>query len=164
MSGREGRNRKRRRITERVQFKFVLSFFLLVTGLIVLLNTLPIAASRDLVFKEKESSLLGQAAVVSSSLSGLDRMTPDSVGQVMDLLELSSSSRFLVTDAAGLVLYDSDQPAFEGRYALLREVQYALNGKRYGFIFIVDNPAHFQRRYAVNFSRGGVRAFSNHLF
>ncbi len=130
MSGREGRNRKRRRITERVQFKFVLSFFLLVTGLIVLLNTLPIAASRDLVFKEKESSLLGQAAVVSSSLSGLDRMTPDSVGQVMDLLELSSSSRFLVTDAAGLVLYDSDQPAFEGRYALLREVQYALNGKQ----------------------------------
>ncbi|CSS39180.1 Uncharacterised protein [Shigella sonnei] len=42
--------------------------------------------------------------------------------------------------------------------------QDALNGKRYGFIFIVDNPAHFQRRYAVNFSRGGVRAFSNHLF
>ena len=46
----EGRkNEKRRRITERVQFKFVLSFALLVAGLLVLLNTYPIATSRDLV-------------------------------------------------------------------------------------------------------------------
>ena len=38
---------KRRGITERVQFKFVLSFCALLAGLIVLLNTYPIAASRD---------------------------------------------------------------------------------------------------------------------
>ena len=111
----EGRkNEKRRRITERVQFKFVLSFALLVAGLLVLLNTYPIATSRDLVFKEKESSLLSQAAVISSSLSGLDPLTPDSVGQVIDLLELSSSSRVMVTDSAGLVLYDSGKPDYEG--------------------------------------------------
>ena len=125
-----GRNGKRRKITERVQFKFVLSFFLLVAGLLVLLNTYPIATSRDLVFKEKESSLLSQAAVISSALSGLDQMTPDSVGQVMDLLELSSSSRIVVTDGSGLVLYDSEEPSYEGRYALLREVEYALEGKQ----------------------------------
>lgn len=130
MSGKNGRNGKRRRITERVQFKFVLSFFLLVAGLLVLLNTYPIATSRDLVFKEKESSLLSQAAVISSALSGLDQMTPDSVGQVMDLLELSSSSRIVVTDGSGLVLYDSKEPSYEGRYALLREVEYALEGKQ----------------------------------
>ena len=124
------KNEKRRRITERVQFKFVLSFALLVTGLLVLLNTYPIATSRDLVFKEKESSLLSQAAVISSSLSGLDRLTPDSVGQVIDLLELSSSSRVMVTDSAGLVLYDSGKPDYEGRYALLSEVRYALGGKQ----------------------------------
>ena len=123
MGSRDGRNGKRRKITERVQFKFVLSFFLLVAGLLVLLNTYPIATSRDLVFKEKESSLLSQAAVISSSLSGLDRMTPDSVGQVLDLLELSTSSRIMVTDEAGLVLYDSEMPTYEGRFALLREVQ-----------------------------------------
>lgn len=130
MSGKSGRNGKRRKITERVQFKFVLSFFLLVAGLLVLLNTYPIATSRDLVFKEKESSLLSQAAVISSALSGLDQMTPDSVGQVMDLLELSSSSRIVVTDGSGLVLYDSEEPSYEGRYALLREVEYALEGKQ----------------------------------
>lgn len=130
MSGKNGRNGKRRKITERVQFKFVLSFFLLVAGLLVLLNTYPIATSRDLVFKEKESSLLSQAAVISSALSGLDQMTPDSVGQVMDLLELSSSSRIVVTDGSGLVLYDSEEPSYEGRYALLREVEYALEGKQ----------------------------------
>ena len=124
------KNEKRRRITERVQFKFVLSFALLVAGLLVLLNTYPIATSRDLVFKEKESSLLSQAAVISSSLSGLDPLTPDSVGQVIDLLELSSSSRVMVTDSAGLVLYDSGKPDCEGRYALLSEVRYALGGKQ----------------------------------
>ena len=130
MGSRDGRNGKRRKITERVQFKFVLSFFLLVAGLLVLLNTYPIATSRDLVFKEKEISLLSQAAVISSSLSGLDRMTPDSVGQVLDLLELSTSSRIMVTDEAGLVLYDSEMPTYEGKFALLREVQYALEGKQ----------------------------------
>ncbi len=130
MSGKNGRNGKRRKITERVQFKFVLSFFLLVAGLLVLLNTYPIATSRDLVFKEKESSLLSQAAVVSSSLSGLDQLASDSVAQVMELLELSSASRIMVTNDRGQVVYDSDVPVNEGKYALLREVQYALGGKQ----------------------------------
>lgn len=130
MSGKNGRNGKRRKITERVQFKFVLSFFLLVAGLLVLLNTYPIATSRDLVFKEKESSLLSQAAVVSSSLSGLDQLASDSVAQVMELLELSSASRIMVTNDRGQVVYDSDVPVNEGKYALLREVQHALGGKQ----------------------------------
>ena len=37
---------KRRGVTERVQFKFVLSFCALLAGLIILLNSYPIAASR----------------------------------------------------------------------------------------------------------------------
>ena len=89
---------KRRGITERVQFKFVLSFCALLAGLIVLLNTYPIAASRDLVASEKESSLLSQASVISSSLSTLSPLEPESVGQVMDLLELSSGKETLTHD------------------------------------------------------------------
>ena len=100
---------KRRGITERVQFKFVLSFCALLAGLIILLNSYPIAASRDLVASEKESSLLGQAAVISSSLSALSPLEPDSVGQVMDLLELASSSRVLVTDESLNVDWDGNE-------------------------------------------------------
>ena len=121
---------KRRGITERVQFKFVLSFCALLAGLIILLNSYPIAASRDLVASEKESSLLGQAAVISSSLSALSPLEPDSVGQVMDLLELASSSRVLVTDESGFVLYDTGSPSAKGRLAMLAEVALALEGRQ----------------------------------
>ena len=37
-----------------------------IEGLLILLNTYPIAASRDIVFSEKESSLLEQAGVVAA--------------------------------------------------------------------------------------------------
>ncbi|MFR3289288.1 MAG: hypothetical protein ACLTSG_02855 [Lachnospiraceae bacterium] len=121
---------KRRGITERVQFKFVLSFCALLAGLIILLNSYPIAASRDLVASEKESSLLGQAAVISSSLSALSPLEPDSVGQVMDLLELASSSRVLVTDESGFVLYDTGSPSAKGRLAMLAEAALALEGRQ----------------------------------
>ena len=121
---------KRRGITERVQFKFVLSFCALLAGLIVLLNTYPIAASRDLVASEKESSLLSQASVISSSLSTLSPLEPESVGQVMDLLELSSSGRIVVTDELGIILYDTGSPSGKGKAAMLAEVALALEGKQ----------------------------------
>ena len=121
---------KSRGITERVQFKFVLSFCALLAGLIVLLNTYPIAASRDLVASEKESSLLSQASVISSSLSTLSPLEPESVGQVMDLLELSSSGRIVVTDELGIILYDTGSPSGKGKAAMLAEVALALEGKQ----------------------------------
>ena len=48
----------------------------------------------------------------------------------MDLLELASSSRVLVTDESGFVLYDTGSPSAKGRLAMLAEVALALEGRQ----------------------------------
>ena len=78
---------------------------------LVILNIYPITSSRDLIFEEKRSALAGQASVVVSSLSGLDRLAPESVREVLQLLDLSGYSRTVVAGADGTVLYDDTAPS-----------------------------------------------------
>ena len=73
---------------------------------LVILNIYPITSSRDLIFEEKKSALSGQAAVVASSLSGLDRLAPDSVREVLQLLDLGGYSRLVIAGEDGTVVYD----------------------------------------------------------
>ncbi|NCB52574.1 MAG: HAMP domain-containing histidine kinase [Clostridia bacterium] len=122
--------RKKRKPVESVQFKFVVSFFALIAALLVLMNTYPMIASRDLVFKEKESALLNQASVISSSLSALDNLSADSVAQVMALLDITGYSRVVVTDDTSLVLYDTAGDSGIGKYVLFSEVVRALGGEQ----------------------------------
>lgn len=119
-----------RKITQSVQFKFVAAFFVLIAALLGLLNTYPLIASRDLVFKEKESALLGQAAVISSSLEALDSLTENSVAQVMELLDVTGLDRIIITGPGGLTLYDTAESSAVGKYAMLSETSLALSGKQ----------------------------------
>ena len=73
---------------------------------LVILNIYPITSSRDLVFEEKKNALAGQAAVVASALAGLDRLSPDSVREVLQLLDLGGISRTVIAAADGTVVYD----------------------------------------------------------
>ena len=125
-----GEGKKTLKFTRRVQFKLVAAFFALIAALLVLLNTYPVAASRDIVFSEKESSLIEQAAVISSSLSGLDTLSGDGAAQVVELLAVSGLERIIVTDAASRVLYDTASPSAEGDVALLSEIVRALSGEQ----------------------------------
>ena len=76
-----------RRLVSSVQFRFAVTFTILVAILLALMNTYPTRASRDIVFTEKQSALTNRAAVVSSSLSLLDNLTPDNTRQVLALLD-----------------------------------------------------------------------------
>ncbi len=73
---------------------------------LIILNIYPITSSRDLIFEEKRSALSGQAAVVASSLAGLDRLSPESVREVLQLLDLGGLSRTVIAAADGSVVYD----------------------------------------------------------
>ena len=122
--------KKRLKLTRRVQFKLVLAFFALIAALLVLLNTYPVYSARDMVFAEKESSLLEQASVISSSLAAMDSLSGDGAAQVVELLALSGLERILITDASGEVLYDSSGGSAEGKSALLSEIAMALGGNQ----------------------------------
>ena len=89
----------------RLQFFSIILAVLLI--LLVLLNTYPLISSRDLVFQEKESGMLSQAAVIASSLSGLDSISRAGVEEVLRLMDVSGYGRITVADEQGEVLYDS---------------------------------------------------------
>ena len=91
----------------RTQFISFIAALLLI--LLLLLNTSPLISSRDAVFEEKRSSMTGQATTVASSLSGLERLNPSNIAEVLRFLDISGYSRVVVTNVDGAVLYDSSK-------------------------------------------------------
>ncbi len=112
-----------------MQTKYALTYIMVIAAVLVLLNTYPVLVSEDLIFQSKETSLQNQVSVMSSALAGLENLTAEGVEQVMKQLDDMGPTRILVTDGAGMVLYDT----VEGggtlyQYALVREVSDALRG------------------------------------
>ena len=112
-----------------MQTKYALTYIILIGAVLVLLNTYPVLVSQDLVFKSKQTSLQSQAAVLSSSLGVSDTLTAEGVAQAMEVLGDPSLTRVLVTDPAGLILYDSTGEEDLYRYALFGEISGALQGQ-----------------------------------
>jgi signal transduction histidine kinase len=117
-------------IKNSVQLKFAATFLILIAALLAMLNTYPTIVSRDLVFSSKQASLQNQASVMSSALSTPDKLSGETVGEVISLLDLRNLTRVIVTDDEALILYDTNK--FEpsaGRYALFSEISRALGGE-----------------------------------
>lgn len=112
-----------------IQLKYALTYIVVIAAVLVLLNTYPVLASQDLIFRSKQVSLQSQTAVVASALAGLESLSPEGVEQVMNQLDDMGLTRIMVTDQAGMILYDT----LEGggtlyQYALIREIADALGG------------------------------------
>ncbi len=117
------------RFWQSIQTKYAVTYLLVIAAVVVLLNTYPVLMAQDMVFKSKEASLQSQTAVVASALGVSEALTAEGVEQSMLLLEDLNATRVLVTDAAGLILYDSSElNRAVGSYALLGEVVSALRG------------------------------------
>ncbi|MGM9615098.1 MAG: sensor histidine kinase [Oscillospiraceae bacterium] len=113
-----------------VRLKIASAFSLFTALLLVILNVYPVLVTRDIVFDTKKSSMQSQGLVISSSLAALDSLSGEAVSQVMELLDVTPMTRMIVTDPAGLILYDtSDEDDAAGRYALLAEISAALAGR-----------------------------------
>lgn len=130
-----------------VQVKFAMTYIVVIAAVLVLLNTYPVLASQDLIFKSKQVSLQSQTAVVASALAGLENLSPEGVEQVMNQLDDMGLNRIMVTDQAGMILYDT----VEGggtlyQFALIREIADALNGEAVFYSKYADGK--FQSRAA----------------
>lgn len=119
-----------------LQVKYAMSYLAVFAVVLVLLNTYPVLASQKLLFTSKQDSLKSQTAVMASALMELETLSADQVSRVMNMLDSMGLERILVTDPAGLILYDSawsdegDQGGggHEYQYALYQEVVSALWG------------------------------------
>lgn len=143
----------KRKIKNSVQIQFSAYFAAIIAALLALLNTYPLLSSRDVVFSEKKSALVNRAAVVSSSLSLLDSLSADNTRQVMGLLDVNDLTRIMVTDNAGLVLYDTAEDNAAGHYALFSEISRALGGET--VFYSRFNMTAFVSRAAMPVRSGG---------
>ncbi len=112
-----------------VQLTFVSIFFLFIVLSIGLLNTYPTISSRDIVFANKQETMLNQVSVMSSSLSGLELLTTEGVEQVMYLMDVNEYDRVIVTDSEARILYDSFGSQRLGATVLFSEVMEAMDGQ-----------------------------------
>ncbi len=94
-----------------LQAKFASTYILLIAAVLLFLNTYPVLFSQELIFRNKETSLRTQTALLSSGLSGLEAVTPAGAGQVMEQLSLHNLTQVVITDETGVVVYDTDQSA-----------------------------------------------------
>ena len=111
--------------------QYGLCYFSVILLCLIAINILPVLNCRALLFKAKNTSLLNQASLFASSLSTLHALQPEEVGKVMELMDDLRLSRVLVTDEAGMIVYDSTDSGAEnlGKYALFSEVGLAVSGK-----------------------------------
>ena len=120
---------ERVRFWQSIQTKYAAIYVVVIAAVLILLNTYPVLMAQDMVFESKKASLQSQTAVVASALAVSETLTADGVQQSMLLLEDINATRMLVTDPAGLILYDSSTLDPEtGKYALMGEVVAALRG------------------------------------
>lgn len=132
-----------------LQGKYAMSYLAILAVVLVLLNTYPLLASQELLFRSKRDALKSQVTVMSSALMELEQLSAEQVARVMDMLDSTDLSRVMVTDSAGQILYDSadkrladqQRPVEEYRYALFQEVVLALQG------YDVANSRYTQGRF-----------------
>ena len=101
--------------------------------MLVFLNNYASDMTRQLLYRSKETSLLDKVQLITSSFSGVEMLTSDNTAQVISVLGDLNVNRVLITDGAGVILYDSDADDASadtalGQYALLRPVAEALDG------------------------------------
>ena len=98
----------RPKIKYSVRLVFIGIFFAFIAVTVGMLNVYPTTTARDVVFSAKQSALLSRAGVMSSSLSALEKLSPEGVTQVMGLVGAEDYERAVVSDQDGMVLYDTD--------------------------------------------------------
>lgn len=128
--GKETKEAVRVPFFRRIQIRYALAYLTVIAVVILLLNTYPIIMAQEMVFQSKENSLRRQALAIGTALGVTETLTADGVEQSLLLLEELSATRILVTDASGLILYDTSEiDNSVSDYALLGEVVAALRGQ-----------------------------------
>lgn len=146
-----------------VQLKFAATFLVLIAGLLVMLNTYPTIVSRDLIFTAKQTALQTQAGVISSSLSAADRLTSDTVEEVMGLIDVRSLTRIIVTDQRAKILFDTAElDSGVGSYALFPEIAAALQGKV--VCYSVYDGRAFMTKEAMPIKNGSLTVGAVYLY
>lgn len=113
-----------------LQFRLIVSYFIIIAIVLLLLNSYPIIASQHIIFQNKQGALMGMASMFSSNLGELNQLDSDNTGKVVEILNRDSGNMILVTDPAGKIIYISPGTESDAELEMLAgQVEIAAGGK-----------------------------------
>ena len=111
------------------QLRYAIIYVIITALALCFLNIYAARVSRNLVFRANESAVMERARVIAASFPDLDSVTEESARQAVQVLGPQSYDRIVITDEAGVAVFDSLTVGNEaGAQFLLPSVVQALEG------------------------------------
>ena len=106
-----------------------MTYVLITLAVLLFLNVYCSKISQKIFYQSKQSSMQEKAQIVAYAIAEQDVVNRESVRNVVDQLGNLTVTRLIITDHAGLVMYDSlPNRAESGVFALYPEIVQALQG------------------------------------
>ncbi len=111
------------------QLRYAIIYVIITALALCFLNIYAARTSRDLVFRANESAVMERARMIAASFPDLDSVNNESAQQAVLVLGPKSYDRIVITDEAGVAVFDSMTVGNEtGSQFLLSSVVQALEG------------------------------------
>lgn len=111
------------------QFRFAATYVLITFCVLLFLNIYCSGESQRLFYQSKEASMLDKCQLSAAEISGLEILNPTTVSAAVSQMGSLRVTRMVVTDPAGLCIYDSrENGSALGKVILLPETVSALQG------------------------------------
>ena len=110
-----------------MQFRYALVYVCITFVVLLFLNIYCSGTSQRLFYQNKETSMVEKCQLAAADIAKLEVLNTTNVSEAVSSMEGLRVTRLLVTDYAGVVLYDSYVPnSSVGSYVLLPEVVQAM--------------------------------------
>ena len=111
------------------QLRYAAAYILITAAALFLLNLYASTTIRSMTFHAQADSLESKAQLLSNALLQLDELSAGRAAQAVNSMEELHTTRTVVTDAAGVAVYDSLTTGnAEGKTLLFPELITALEG------------------------------------
>ena len=111
------------------QFRYAMAYVLITFVVLLFLNFYSSGTSQKLFYQSKETSMIEKCQLAATEIGNLEVINSSTVSSAVAQMGSLRVTRLIVTDAAGMTVYDSlnDVPA-AGQYILFPEIVTALRG------------------------------------
>lgn len=144
------------------QLRYALAYILITAVVLFFLNIYTSTKMRSMIFSAQQQSLEGKAQLISTALLQLDDLSASKAEQTISTMDDLRTTRTVITDAAGIALYDSlTSGNAKGKLLLFPEIVNALNGNDTFYSVYADGA--IESRTAVALVKGGSTIGSVYL-
>ena len=109
-------------------FHYALTYVLVTLVVLLFLNIYSSGTSQKLFYQSKESSMIEKCQLAAAEIANLEVLNPSTAASAVNQMGSLRVTRLIITDQAGMAMYDSLEVSTVGTYVLLPEVVNATKG------------------------------------